>query len=52
MKKFDRDEEYVRRWIPEYGTSGYPEPVVDHPYARERALETYKRGIENYLPEG
>jgi deoxyribodipyrimidine photo-lyase len=51
-KKFDRDQEYVRRWIPEYGTPGYPEPVVDHPFARKRALETYKRGIENYLPEG
>jgi deoxyribodipyrimidine photo-lyase len=51
LKKFDRDGVYVRRWIPEYGTSAYPDPMIEHRFARNRALETYKRGIENYLPE-
>lgn len=51
MKKFDRDARYVRRWIPEYGSPDYPDPIIDHSYARKRALETYRKGIENYLPE-
>ncbi|MDF1576277.1 MAG: deoxyribodipyrimidine photo-lyase [Bacteroidales bacterium] len=51
VKKFDRDLEYIRQWIPEFGTSAYPEPMIDHRFARERALEAYRKGIENYLPE-
>jgi deoxyribodipyrimidine photo-lyase len=45
LEKFDRSLEYVRRWIPEFGTSSYPKPMVDHALARERALRTYKEGI-------
>jgi len=48
LKKFDKDEKYVRRWLPEYGTKNYPEPIVEHKMARERALETYKIGIEKF----
>jgi deoxyribodipyrimidine photo-lyase len=51
-RKFDTNEEYIRRWIPEYGTAGYADPMVDHRQARNRALETYRKGIEDYLPEG
>ena len=40
--KFDKDKAYVRKWVPEYGTSQYPEPIVDHATARIRAIETYK----------
>jgi deoxyribodipyrimidine photo-lyase len=52
IKKFDPDLEYVKRWIPEYGTPGYPPPIIEHRFARDRALETYRKGIQNYLPEG
>jgi deoxyribodipyrimidine photo-lyase len=45
LKKFDREETYVRRWIPEYGTKEYPEPMIEHRFARERALEIYRRGL-------
>lgn len=41
-KKFDPEERYIRRWIPELGTPDYPGPVVDHRKARERALRAYK----------
>lgn len=51
-RKFDPHEEYIRRWIPEYGTAAYADPMVDHRMARNRALETYRKGIEDYLPEG
>jgi deoxyribodipyrimidine photo-lyase len=51
LKKFDPDMEYVRRWIPEYGTPDYPDPMIDHKFARKRALDTYQKGMQNYLPE-
>lgn len=51
LKKFDPELEYVRRWLPEYGSPDYPGPMIDHKFARERALESYRKGIENYLPE-
>lgn len=37
-RRFDPLGEYVRRWVPEYGTPEYPAPVVDHAEARTRAL--------------
>ncbi len=37
-KRFDPLGEYVRRWVPEYGTPEYPAPIVDHAEARTRAL--------------
>jgi len=42
LQKFDKDLIYVRKWVPEYGTSLYPEPIVDHAMARVRAFETYR----------
>jgi deoxyribodipyrimidine photo-lyase len=37
-KKFDPDERYIRRWVPELGTQNYPSQIVDHSRAREQAL--------------
>ncbi|MEL6393297.1 MAG: deoxyribodipyrimidine photo-lyase [Bacteroidota bacterium] len=45
QKKFDPDYVYVKRWIPEYGTSEYPEPIVEHKFGRERAIATYKEAL-------
>ncbi|HRD81744.1 MAG TPA: deoxyribodipyrimidine photo-lyase [Saprospiraceae bacterium] len=45
QEKFDPDLVYIRRWIPEYGTSRYPQPIVEHKMARERCLEVYKAGL-------
>lgn len=42
MQKFDPELKYVRHWVPEYGTDDYPVPVIDHAFARNRAIETYK----------
>ena len=42
QKRFDPDLAYVKRWVSEYGTSAYPDPVVDHALARKGALEVYK----------
>lgn len=47
QKKFDPDFKYIKKWVKEYGTDEYPELIVDHKFARERALETYKKGLES-----
>jgi deoxyribodipyrimidine photo-lyase len=45
LKKFDKQLEYIHKWIPEYNMGLYLPPMVDHKIARLRALETYKSGI-------
>ncbi len=45
QKKFDPNSEYIKKWIPEYGTSAYPVPLVEHKQARERALKVYKSAL-------
>lgn len=42
LDKFDKDLRYVRKWVPEYGTSLYPDPIVEHKAARQRAIDTYQ----------
>ena len=45
QQKFDKEFKYIKQWVPEYGTSQYPEPIVEHKYARQRCLETYKAAL-------
>jgi len=45
QKKFDPDFKYIKKWVKEFGTKDYPEPIVEHKFARERALKTYKEGL-------
>jgi deoxyribodipyrimidine photo-lyase len=44
FKKFDEKGIYIRKWIPEFDL-GYNEPMIDHAFARDRAISTYKAGI-------
>ncbi len=44
-EKFDSKLKYIKQWIPEYGTDEYPEPMVDHKFARLRAIDTYKTAL-------
>ncbi len=46
QEKFDKSCQYIRKWIPEFGTPMYVNPMVEHKFARERCLETYKKGLE------
>jgi len=42
-QKFDKDSKYINQWLPEdYDLK----PMVEHKSARERALATYKEGLE------
>jgi len=44
LQKFDKNLEYVKKWIPQ--ADSYPHiPIVDHAYARQRALEAYSKAL-------
>lgn len=45
-KKFDNDREYIRKWVPELDSEDYPDRMVDHKFARQRALDTYKAALD------
>ena len=42
VEKVDPEMKYVRRWVPEVGTAQYPTPMVEHKFARERAVEAIR----------
>src|SRR5690606_25946036 len=44
-RKFDPELKYIKTWIKDY-EPGYLQPIVDHDYARKRALDVYKRSLE------
>ncbi len=45
IQKFDKDLNYIKQWVPDFQELTYPKPIVDHKYARERCLETYKSAV-------
>ena len=44
-KRFDPKFEYIKKWVPEFNTSDYVKPIVDHASARLRALKVYKEAL-------
>jgi deoxyribodipyrimidine photo-lyase len=44
-KKFDPELKYINKWVPELNDLSYPQPIVEHEFARKRCLEVYKRGL-------
>lgn len=47
--KFDKNHEYIKKWVPEYNTKSYPLPIVDHKLARERCLRVYQSALRRGL---
>ena len=45
IKKFDKGLKYIKKWVPDLEELTYPQPIVDHKFARERCLKTYKDGL-------
>jgi deoxyribodipyrimidine photo-lyase len=45
LQKFDPQLEYVKKWVPEWGTPEYPQPIVEHTWARNRALDRFQKGL-------
>jgi deoxyribodipyrimidine photo-lyase len=46
MEKFDPEKKYIKKWVPEFGTSHYPKPIVEHKEARLRAIARYKKTLK------
>lgn len=42
LDKFDKQMIYVKKWVPEFGTSAYPKPIVDHATNTKRTIAIYK----------
>ncbi|WP_461587625.1 cryptochrome/photolyase family protein [Winogradskyella sp.] len=45
IQKFDKDLAYIKKWAPDFQELTYPQPMVDHKFARERCLATYKAAV-------
>ncbi|BEV03972.1 deoxyribodipyrimidine photo-lyase [Chryseobacterium gambrini] len=43
-KKFDKDLKYIRTWLSEKDINA--EPIVEHTFARKRALEVYGKAVK------
>lgn len=43
-KKFDTDMLYIKKWINNF-TADYLPPIVEHTFARKRALEVFKKSL-------
>lgn len=42
IEKFDPNYEYIKKWVPEYGTDQYCKPMVDLKITRNRFLDFFK----------
>ena len=45
LERFDAELKYVKKWVSEHGTDKYPAPMVEHTFARDRALTEFKKGL-------
>jgi deoxyribodipyrimidine photo-lyase len=46
IQKFDKNMDYIKKWVPEFQELTYPTPIVEHKFARERCLKTYKEAVQ------
>ena len=49
QEKFDKKFTYIQKWVPEFGTPDYPNPIIDHKFARERVIERYKKALNESI---
>ncbi|MFZ4398650.1 MAG: cryptochrome/photolyase family protein [Bacteroidales bacterium] len=45
LGKFDKNHEYIKKWIPEYGTKDYSLPILDAKLTAKKAIEVYKKAL-------
>lgn len=46
-QRFDPHSVYIKKWVPEYETSLYCKPIVEHNFARNRCIQLYKAGLSS-----
>lgn len=47
--KFDPAKEYIMKWVEDIDKSSYPKPVIDHDFARQRAITAFQTGLKKRL---
>ena len=45
-KRFDPELKYISKWVPEFEELSYPQPIVEHEFARKRCLEVYGKALK------
>lgn len=45
QKRYDPLYEYIRKWVDDFGKPGYPPAIVNHDFARQRAVSAYKESL-------
>ncbi len=46
QQKFDKSLAYIKKWVPEFEDAfSYPKPIVEHKFARQRAIDVYKKAL-------
>jgi deoxyribodipyrimidine photo-lyase len=45
-EKFDKQLQYIRKWVPEFDSLTYPQPIVVHEEARVRVLAAYAKALK------
>jgi len=45
ITKFDKNREYINKWV-DTNSKSYPNEIVDHKFARQRCLDTYKMYLD------
>ena len=48
IKKFDKQYSYINKWIENLNEFSYPDPIVEHSFARNRAIASYKEGLMKF----
>ena len=43
--KFDNKREYINKWV-DVNSSDYPNEIIEHKFARDRCLNTYKKYLD------
>jgi deoxyribodipyrimidine photo-lyase len=51
QKKYDPGKEYIRKWVEDTDSRSYGKKIVDHEFARLRALSAYNKGIRRHAPD-
>ena len=46
LQKFDPQKKYTKKWVKDLNELNYPAPIVAHPFARRRAIETYQKFLK------
>lgn len=45
-EKFDPKLTYIRKWVPEFQSLEYPQPIVQHEIARNKAIAMYQAALK------